>query len=92
MSRRRMMMAKKPRGGVTLITFYVNYRQIYEYQAEDGMTWGEWANSDYAPSNAIVQGKYIFIDNHYIKLTTSADTTVIIAGSTYEAKMGSGAN
>ena len=31
-------------GGVTLITFTIGGT---EYQAEDGMTWGEWCDSEY---------------------------------------------
>ena len=35
--------------GVELITFYVNIHNIelLEYQAEEGMTWGEWCISKY---------------------------------------------
>ena len=75
-----------------MITFYVQYNSIYEYQAEDGMTWGEWVNSDYAPSNVYVYSNYIFFNNHYVKLTTDPNTTVIVSGYTYTAKMGGGAN
>ena len=33
-----------PSGGGSIITFTVNRT---EYQAEEGMTWGEWVDSEY---------------------------------------------
>lgn len=49
--RRRMMMAKKPSGGFgEEITFYLDtapFGPVYELKALDGMTWGDWIDSEY---------------------------------------------
>lgn len=42
MLRRRMMMASS--GKVKLISFTID---VFQYQAQEGMTWGEWVSSQY---------------------------------------------
>ncbi|MBQ3348420.1 hypothetical protein IJG90_02800 [Candidatus Saccharibacteria bacterium] len=41
---------------ITLISFTIDDTT---YQAEDGMTWGEWANSDYNSATVVISGDYI---------------------------------
>ena len=57
-------------GLAKLISFTVDGT---EYQAEEGMTWGEWVESDYNPSpNGIVAGStYIAIGGSYVYATSS---------------------
>ena len=59
-------------GGVTMISFTVGGVQ---YQAEEGMTWGEWVNSEYNTSQILVingtvltgpTGVYILKDNRAV--------------------------
>jgi hypothetical protein len=72
-------------GGDTgnLITFTVDGTS---YQAEDGMTWGEWIDSDYNPggftvyNNDIVRGVMVVVNQGYNKVTTSDS---IIANYSY---------
>lgn len=42
---------------MTLISFTIDGTT---YQAEEGMTWGEWVESDYNTDGYIVDGTYIF--------------------------------
>lgn len=68
-------------GGVELISFTIDGT---EYQAEDGMTWAEWCESDYAPNNAnagtyvTVGGKVVGISGSYVSSTDS-----IVASTAY---------
>lgn len=43
-------------GSISLITFTINGTQ---YQAEEGMTWGEWVNSEYSNGQYISEGGFI---------------------------------
>lgn len=50
MERRRLLLAQKKSGGGTEITFYFDsqpFGPIYELKALDGMTWGDWIDSEY---------------------------------------------
>ena len=49
-------------GGISLITFTI---EGTEQQAEEGMTWGEWVDSDYNTFNYIVNDYYGGITNAY---------------------------
>lgn len=57
MRRRALLAASQPSGGENLFTFYI-YDPLWnlteKYQAEMGMTWGEWVNSEYNIGNYIV--------------------------------------
>ena len=46
--------------GITLITFTISGT---EYQAEDGMTWGEWVGSKYDTKPHIIEYEYIRDNN-----------------------------
>lgn len=48
---------------IKLITFTVDG---IEYQAEEGMTWEEWVNSDYNTDNFYISGSLTYKDNKYI--------------------------
>jgi len=43
---------------ITLITFVIDGT---EYQAEEGMTWGDWVNSSYNTNNYAIDGSIIYI-------------------------------
>ena len=75
-------------GSVTLITFTINGTS---YQAEDGMTWGEWVNSSYNTDGFVLNTKYentIATDNKFSLLVYDGGsgvyaTTTIVAGHQY---------
>lgn len=75
-------------GSVTLITFTINGTS---YQAEEGMTWGEWVNSSYNTGGFVINTGYentIATDNTFSQLVYGNGsgiyaTTTIIAGNQY---------
>lgn len=76
----------------SLITFTIAGTS---YQAEEGMTWAEWCESDYNTANASVSGSLIKIGGKYISESNGAQavytTTTIINGYAYTLpEMGSG--
>lgn len=82
--------------GPKLIEFYTHDNEVDEtvtYQAEEGMTWYEWANSDYnpgdiacgSPSDAVVA--FPHLNGYYIYTELEEDvygTDVIVGNATYE--------
>lgn len=63
------------------------------YQADDGMTWAEWVDSDYNTDGFGVEGELIYDDNHDVvcyeydggSMRTVSATREIVAGMRYEA-------
>jgi hypothetical protein len=48
--RRRALLAQRKSGGGAEITFYIYsspFGPVYELKALDGMTWGDWVDSEY---------------------------------------------
>lgn len=69
------------------------------YQAEEGMTWEEWCDSDYNTINAKVNTNGKICDENYMNyLTTESDSTevlssdTIINGASYVFVYGGGSN
>lgn len=54
--RRRSLLAASHTGGSNLITFTIDTR---EYQAEEGMTWGEWVDSEYNTGDFVHNGLHV---------------------------------
>lgn len=93
--RRRALLAASMQSGGNLITFTINNT---EYQAEEGMTWGEWVDSEYNVINASIymlsngvgyisvreQGgsPYFLYDSNYDYVITTQE---IIANDNYTA-------
>lgn len=72
---------------VSLITFTIGGTS---YQAEAGMTWAEWCESDYNTDGYYSRGSDIHIsDNTYITSVTTS--TVIVSGNSYSHTVDSGA-
>lgn len=77
-------------GLVKLISFTINGTS---YQAEDGMTWSEWCDSDYNTIGATVEDNRISYQGH---IATSygefvSSSSVIIGAEAYKT-MGGGSN
>lgn len=74
------------RRGVIEITFTVSGTS---YQAEEGMTWGEWVDSEYNTGGFIVKSSLISKEGDYKNIHTSrsyspvSSTDVIIENHTY---------
>ena len=73
-------------GNVSLITFTIAGT---EYQAEEGMTWEEWVNSEYSNDTFYINGDYIFFKLGGEIITNTQDvyeskTTSIINNYGYE--------
>ena len=71
-------------GGSNLITFTIDGVQ---YQAEEGMTWKEWCNSEYNPS--LENGGYYICEGNTIwnaanPILGIISTDKIIANNAYE--------
>ena len=50
MERRRLLLAQRKSGGGEEITFYIDstpFGPFHELKALDGMTWGDWIDSEY---------------------------------------------
>jgi hypothetical protein len=61
-------------GDVSLITFTFDGT---EYQAEEGMTWEQWVNSDYNTKGCYIEGEQIRTDlNSYIGGVASSDVII----------------
>jgi hypothetical protein len=58
--------------GVSLITFTV---EGTPYQAEEGMTWIDWVNSEYNTGQFVIQGSYIRLND---KLVFDANRVMLI--------------
>lgn len=69
-----------------LITFIID---DVEYESEEGMTWGEWVESEYntnycsIDNGYVSRGHYGFISSTSDVLTTVPDTKIIIEGEQY---------
>ena len=75
---------------IKLITFII---ENLSYQAEEGMTWGEWVNSSYNTDNYINAGTYIGKDNEYGSIKKSNIVvlpTDVIVVDTYDWIIGGG--
>lgn len=76
--------------GIKLISFTIDGTT---YQAMNGMTWGEWVNSEYNTIKAYILQRAIYVkkDSAYAHIDISPygssnppiDTTEIISGGTY---------
>lgn len=70
-------------GAVSLISFTIDGTS---YQAEEGMTWGEWVESDYNTGPWVASGGYI-TDGGMVKILKDGSyartTTLIIADAAY---------
>lgn len=67
-------------GGVSLITFTIAGT---EYQAEEGMTWEEWCNSEYNTSNYILAQQNVWANSsRYVNNATYSD--IILNNGVYE--------
>ena len=77
-------MARKPSGGaeVKLITFYVKAGSTYTHEAEEGMTFREWVDSDYSPASCYIDGSYVYY-NSSRKFSSIAPSEIIEEGKTY---------
>lgn len=67
---------------VALITFYLDSE--IEYQAEEGMTWAEWCESEYNTDNWFVQGDGIYANSARLVYESSlqyVDSTEIISAN-----------
>ena len=64
MLRRRMMMES---GKVNLISFTIDYIQ---YQAQEGMTWGEWVRSQYNTQGYYIDSDYSIAHPNGLWLST----------------------
>ena len=74
MDRRRALLAASMQGGGGgLITFTVDGT---EYQAEEGMTWGEWVDSEYNVDNYTSDSEYVFAPNGIFLVAIGGDTVV----------------
>lgn len=71
--------------GILLITFTIDGT---EYQAEDGMTWEQWVNSEYNTKGFTVYGGQIRLNFSYIISAISSD--VIISNYAYATIIGEG--
>ena len=71
-----------PNNGPKLITFTINsFGTIIEYQAEEGMTWEEFVNSDYNDGYVVAINPFIGADGFLVKDINTA--SVIIDGMEY---------
>lgn len=79
-------------GAANLISFTIEGKT---YQAESGMTWGEWVASDYNTSTYALSGSTVY-NGHgsWVQLNgqSCVDTDFIIAGATYVHVYASGSN
>lgn len=80
----------RPIGGATLISFTIDPKA---YQAEEGMTWAEWVESEYNTDGYINSGYRILSSDHNTMVTNEnyegvTPTDVIIAGYTYKKSTG----
>lgn len=94
MNRRRALSASvmSGGGGGNLITFTI---EGTEYQAEEGMTWEEWVDSEYNVIGAFIYYDLIFVGSEFI--ITSAYLSVqsnelILQGENYMVSHGGGSN
>ena len=62
------------------ITFYING---VTYHAREGMTWGEWVNSEYNTAGASIDGSLVIISNNAVSDTAEVLTTDIIVSGRY---------
>jgi hypothetical protein len=53
------------------------------YQAESGMTWFEWVNSEYNTAGATISGNYIYIGSKSVTGNNVAIYNNIIGGASY---------
>ena len=66
---------------VTLISFTINGDS---YQAEEGMTWQEWVNSDYnVNDNFYISGNYIYRRSPSGAVSTATPSSLIQENSNY---------
>ena len=77
-------------GSVTLITFTI---ASISYQAEEGMTWGEWVNSSYNTGGYIISDIYVTDSNHFTiydveSSTYQHSTDLIVNNSNYYVESG----
>lgn len=80
---------------INLILFTVSKKSKYTYQAEEGMTWGEWIESAYNVDGYYVSSNIVRIDGMYrvvsydengnMNYSGITPTTTIIGGYTYGA-------
>ncbi len=79
-------------GSKPLISFTIEGKT---YQAEDGMTWGEWVESDYNTSTYALSGSIVY-NGHgsWVQLNgqSCSGTDFIIDGATYVHVFASGSN
>ena len=77
---RRRMLFKKESGG-NLITFTINST---EYQAEEGMTWKEWVDSEYS-TNEYYANTYVYKNGWGLDLSGQSvlEKDIIIAEKNY---------
>ena len=66
-------------GVITLISFKVGSSS---YQAEEGMTFSEWVNSEYNTNNYYISGNYVCV-NSSSRISSVSPSTMIIADRTY---------
>ena len=59
--------------GPKQITFYYNGDQDYTLFAEEGMTWGEWVESDYNTVGAFINGRCVYFDDYPVEMTDKDD-------------------
>ena len=84
-------------GGVELISFTIAGTS---YQAEEGMTWEEWCDSEYNTGNVgVTTSGDVYLGNATKLISTDGtysnrikSTSVIIAGQTYVIYLNSGAD
>lgn len=64
------------------IEFYI---EGIEYQAEEGMTWEAWCDSEYNTGNYICQGNRVgwYIDDEWWWIVDAEPSALIIAGHDY---------
>lgn len=69
---------------VKMISFTINNVQ---YQAEEGMTWEDWCNSEYNPGTYLIQGNSVYASSWTINFVKSSD--LIVNGNSYTHNTGS---
>lgn len=69
--------------GPPLITFYVsNNGRVTTWQAEEGMTWGDFLNSSYSAGHRYtIDGTFVKAGNLYVGYQTTSN--VLVDGKTY---------
>lgn len=56
------------------------------YEADEGMTWGEWVNSSYNTGGFVIQGQKIMRNNYVVRKNSGGDalsSDYIVSGTSY---------